>query len=35
MAWDIKKRKYLNQLRQGELFDEVIGYLEGDIEKPL
>ena len=27
MAWDIKKKKYLNQLRQGKLFDGVIGYL--------
>jgi len=35
MAWDIKKRKYLNQLRQGKLFDEVIDYLECCIEKPL
>ena len=35
MGWDIKRRKYLNQLRQGKLFDEVIGYLECYIEKPL
>jgi hypothetical protein len=35
MAWDIKKKKYLNQLRQGKLFDEVIGYLGCYIEKPL
>ena len=35
MALDIKKRKYLNQLRQGKLFVEVISYLECCIEKPL
>ena len=27
MAWNTKKQKYLNQLRQNKLFDEIIGYM--------
>lgn len=28
MAWDRRKRKYLNQLRQNQMLDDVIGYLK-------
>ncbi len=27
MAWDRRKKKYLNQLRQSKMLDEIIGYL--------
>lgn len=28
MSWDRRKRKYLNQLRQNQMLDDVIGYLK-------